>query len=847
MVISGFDPFSFFAGFISASIFWFLITRARPLWNEMHSGMKEQQEVAQSRKTNTVEENHRRNTLRRAQGMHLAAPLFALDEILQTPLVLAPQPVVDPGSPPAFEDVITQTVPYLPSWPEIAAAFGTQTLTLPQALAGNANLVIIGQPGVGKTVALAHVASLLANRSEEMGPLQNTIPFLLHVANLKLPISDEKDALKPIVDSFSENASMLDLGRLPAFIQSAFRAGNTLLLVDGYDEITPAEQQVVSEYFKILIKTFPKNRIITTGTPEYLDGLIGLGFAPLSLMAWSARQSEVFIKQWGDLWSRTVSMEAWAQTGPEQVDPLLLNIWLSYENMHLTPLELTLKTWGAYAGDSLGPHVLEAIATHIRRIAPQNTPLAALETLAMQATLSAQAIFDPRKARDWVRSFEPAEEKIPGQTGELRLPEEESDAPSEEKTAKGKKAEKVATPTYGLLSKMTASGLLVSYTNNRMRFVHPVFAGYLAGRAMTTYNAQEPILNQPDWVGKHLAMRYFAAFGDASKLVQSLMEFSRLPMHRPLMAAARFLRDAPKNAPWRGKLFGTLAAILQTEGIPFGVRGQAMAAFVYSNDSNAAALFRQFATTMSFELVQLAVLGLGAIRDGKAVKVLEQTLGAPSLSVRRAACMALVAIGTNDALESVAQTLLSGDEDIRRAAAEALASDPVEGHAVLREGISHSDILLRRAITYGLGRLEAPWAIEALQKIQIEDDQWVVRNAATEVLDAKTNIASRAPRKLKAPSDSPWLVEFAGKQGVGISPGTPATDVLLQALKSDDAETRLAALPYLKFVPSEGVVTQLYHAMYKDDPELREAAFNTLWEIGLSGIKLPDPTQLGLS
>ncbi len=839
----GFDNYSFIAGFIAASIFWLLITRARPLWNEVRTGLKEQREVAQSKKTNTVEENHRRTTLRRAQGMHLAAPLFALDEILQTPLVLAPQPIVEPGTPPAFEDVISQTVPYLPTWPEIGAAYGTQSLTLPQALAGNSNLVIIGQPGVGKTVALAHIASLLANRSEEMGELQEAIPFLLHVANLKLPITDEKDVLKPIVDSFSENASMLDLGRLPAFIQNSFKAGNTLLLVDGYDEITPSEQQVVSEYFKTLIKVFPKNRIVTTGTPEYLDGLIGLGFAPLSLMTWSVRQSEYFIKQWGEIWSQTVSLEAWAQTGPEQVDPLLLNVWLGAENLNLTPLELTLKAWGAYAGDSLGPHVLEAIATHIRRIAPQNTPLAALETLAMQATLSAQPVFDPRKARDWVKSFESAEEKPENQTAE----QSEEVASLDAKQTKGKKTEKVATPTYGLLSKMVASGLLISYTNNRMKFVHPVFAGYLAGRAMTTYNAQEPILNQPDWVGKHLAMRYFAAFGDASKLVQSLMEFSRLPMHRPLMAAARFLRDAPKNAPWRGKLFGTLAAVLQTEGIPFGVRGQAMAAFVYSNDSNAAALFRQFATTTSFELVQLAVLGLGAIRDGKAVQVLEQTMGAPSLSVRRAACMALVAIGSNEALESVAHTLLSGDEDVRRAAAEALASDPVEGHAVLREGTTHSDILLRRASAYGLGRLEAAWAREALQKIQIEDEQWVVRNAATEVLDARTNIASRAPRKLKAPSDSPWLVEFAGKQGMGISPGTPATDILLLALKSDNAETRLAALPYLKYVPSEGVVTQLYHAMYKDDPELREAAFNTLWEIGASGIKLPDPTQLGLS
>lgn len=860
MFIFGFDPFSFFAGFISASVFWWLLSRARPLWREIRSGIKEKSEVAQSRKSTAVEENHRRNTLRRAQGMHLAAPLFALDEILQTPLVFAPKPIVEPGEAPVFEDIISQTVPYLPTWPEIGSTFGVQTLTLPQALAGNSNLVIIGQPGIGKSVALAHLASLLANRSAEMGALQEAVPFLLHVADLRLPAADEKNALTPITEAFSENASMFDLGRLPAFIQGVFKGGNALLLIDGYDEITAAEQQVVSEYFKLLIKLFPQNKIITTGSPEYLDGLISLGFAPLTLATWSTKRHETFIRQWGELWTQTVSMESWAQTGAQQVDPLLLNIWLGTDNSNLTPLELTLKAWGAYAGDSLGPHVLEGLASHIRRIAPPNTPLAALETLAMQATLSAQAVFDPRKARAWVRSFEPAEEKIPGQTGELKLKTGElklktgelktqtNDAPAaEEQPAGDKKAEKVATPTYGLLSKMVASGLLVSYPHHRMKFIHPIFAGYLAGRAMTNYNAEDQILEQTDWAGKYLAMRYFAAFGDASKLVQSMLEFSRLPMHRPLMSAARFLRDAPKNAPWRGKLFGSLAAILQTEGIPLGVRGQAMAAFVYSNDANAAPLFRQFASGTAFELVQLAVLGLGAIKDTKAVQVLSQTLNAPSISVRRAACLALVAIGTNEALELVAHTLLSGDEDVRRAAAEALAEDPAEGHAVLKEGMEHADILLRRAIAYGLGRLEDAWAIEALQKIQIADEQWVVRNAATEVLDAKTNIAARAPHKLKAPSDSPWLIEFASKQGVGISPGTPATDILLQALKSEVPETRLAALPYLKFAPTEGVVTQLYHAMYKDDPELREAAFNILWEIGASGVKLPDPTQLGLN
>jgi hypothetical protein len=392
---------------------------------------------------------------------------------------------------------------------------------------------------------------------------------------------------------------------------------------------------------------------------------------------------------------------------------------------------------------------------------------------------------------------------------------------------------------------MISSGLLILHRNDKIRFAHPVIAGYLAGRALMYYNIEETVLNQWDWSGKYLAMRYFAAHGDASKLVQTLLEFSRLPMHRPLFSAARWLRDAPRNAPWRGKLFGTLAAVLQSDGIPLNLRGQAMAAFVVSNDPSAMTLFRQFSSTLSFELVQLSVLGSGAMRDPKAVQVLEQALNAPSQAVRYAACAALVAIGSNEALETVARILLNGEEELRRAAAEALANDPGEGYAMLRDGITINDILLRRAAAYGLGRVSASWAVDILKKAQIEDDQWVVRNAATEVLESKTTEGSRAPHKLKAPSESPWLIEFAAKQGVGISPGVPATDILLLALRSEDPPTRLASLPYLKFTPTEGVISQLYDAMYKDDPELREAAYNVLWELGTSGVKLPNPAQFG--
>ena len=845
-MLSFIDPISFFIGFIAASIIWWLAARARPLWNELREGIKEQRELAQTKKTSAVEENHRRITLRRAQGMHLAAPLFSLDEIILEPLLIAPPQIVQPGTPAKFEDVVSQTLPYMPTWPEIAASYYAQTLTLPQAISGSANIVIIGQPGVGKTVSLAHLASLAANRSEKLEALKDSVPFFYHVANLKLPIADPKDVLAPIIEAASEHAPLLDVGRLPGFFEATFKNGDALLLIDGFDEVTPESQQVVTDYLKVVMQAYPKTRIVITGAPEYLDGLIPLGFAPLALMTWSARESRRFIERWGDLWSQTVAMEAWAQTGPEQVDPLLLNVWLGAENSNLTPLELTLKAWGAYAGDSLGPHVLEAIATHIRRIAPANTPLAALETLAMQVMVNAQPIFDPRVARAWVKSFEVADETPTGEaTDQAPVEETTEEKPEDTKQLKDRKVEKVATPTSGLLGKMAASGLLVVYPNNKMRFTHSVFAGFLAGRALMNFKAEETILNQTDWSGKYLAMRYFAAHGDASKLVQAFMEFSRLPMHRPLFAAARWLRDAPRNAPWKGKLFATLAAILQTEGLPLNLRGQAMAAFVVSNDPSINTLFRQFATSTSPDLVHLAVLGAGAMRDAKSLEALEVALRSPSMPVRRAACMALVSIGTNEALETVAHTLLNGDEEVRRAAAEALANDEHEGYAMLRDGITIDDILLRRAVAYGLGRVNEGWAIETLKKIQIDDKEWVVRNAATEVLDSKTSSGSLAPHKLKAPSESPWLIKFAAENGMGISPGVPATDILLLALKSEDPETRLAALPYLKNVPSEGVIAQLYDAMYKDDRELREATYNILWEIGTSGVKLAHPSQFG--
>jgi HEAT repeat protein len=842
-------PFSFVVGFAFGIFFYWLMGRVRPLLEQLRESAKEQREAAQVRRTSGLEDNHRRLTLRRAQGMHLAASLFSLDEILQEPRLLAPPVQVEPGKTGIQEDVISQTLPYMPMWPELASTYRAPTLGLVEAITGGSNVVIVGAAGAGKTVALAHLASLAANLKVQVEAGVNkvdAVPYLYHVADLQLPHDSTKDPLNIIINVASERAPVFDLGRLPGFVQQTFKSGSALLLIDGFDELEPQSQTQVTEWFKALMQAYPNITIVTTGCTNQLNGLLGLDFHPLVLTSWDARRTTQFIEQWGQLWSQTVALEALTQTGPGQVDPLLLNAWLGYENAHLTPFELTLKVWGAYAGDSLGPRVLDAIATHIRRVAPSGTPLAALELLAMQVVLTSQPIFDSSKARGWVKQYDVVDESpIEGAETDKTITQEKI-AVTDSQKIKLKKTKASEVPSTGLLGKLVESGLLVSHSNNKLRFLHSVLNGYLAGQAVGDNEADVTLAAQAEWNGKIVAMHYLAARGDASAVADYMLKESSLPLHSFTFIVARWLRDAPKQAAWRAKVFASLLSLLQAEGQPISLRAQAMAAFVVSGDPGAATLFRQLLSSRSFDVIPLAALGSGAMRDTKAIEMLEEIMQAPVGAVRRAACLALVAIGVDKSLEAVARALLQGDEELRRAAAEAMANDPVEGYAMLKEGATLADIMLRRAVVHGLAHVEQPWAVEILQKMQVDDDQWAVRNLANQYLEQMTGTDPRVPHKLMTPSEAPWLIAFAGKDGKGIPRGSPATDILLNAFKSGNTEERLAALPYLKLVANEGIIGALYHGIYGDDLEVREASFYALEEISANGVKLPHPNQFGL-
>jgi hypothetical protein len=848
-----FDLLSLILGVVLATIFWWLVQLVRPQLNQIRSSFKQNKSKVKEKGPSGIEERYRKLILKQVQGMHLAASLFSLDEIAVAPKLIAPPARMEPGMTHGEVDVVSQTLPYMPAFPELAATYGASSFSLAKALAGNVNIVLIGQPGAGKTFTLAHFAALLINHSPQTDHLKSYIPIMVHVSDLDNS-AKAPDLVSSITEVVSEQASVFDANRMPRFIRSLFDDGRAMLLIDGVDELAPDAMVQFSENIKPLLRNYPRVKIVTTASAEYIDGLASLGFSPLVVLPWGPDQQNEFLGKWANLWIKYISNEAWAQSTISGIDTLLLNQWLKSDVYNLTPLEFTLKTWGTYAGDIRGSQPLDFVETHVRRMMPAGIPLEALGVLGHQVITNSSIIFESRLAKNWIRSFEPDDAETDAaaddsviQGAESNNSEAGAESINETSNKKNKKKHsgKTSAPKASLLSKLTDSGLLENRRNGKMRFAHVVFSGILTGEVMNAASASL-IRGQEPWCGRSLALNSFAAKNDATDLVNSLLSTTDEMLERNILATGRFLRDAPKQAVWRSKVLSSLVQLIKSDK-PIALRMQAIAAIVLSEDPSGYILFRQLMQLSDNGIRQMAVLACGAVRDIKAVDQVIALVGDYSAQVRRAACLALVAIGTPQCLEAVARALLRGEEDLRRAAAEALANNHVEGYATLQEGSSSKDILLRRAVVYGLARLDDQWAQEILERLQVEDEQWVVRNAAVEVLESRTKISPRVPRKMSAPHEAPWLIEFAGRYGVGIAPGAPTTDLLLRALKSDKEDERLAALNYLRVMPSESVMSGLFQTYYStEDANMKESIYFVLWEYALAGYKIPSPMQYGL-
>jgi HEAT repeat protein len=300
-----------------------------------------------------------------------------------------------------------------------------------------------------------------------------------------------------------------------------------------------------------------------------------------------------------------------------------------------------------------------------------------------------------------------------------------------------------------------------------------------------------------------------------------------------VLGMSRWLRDAPSTAAWRGEIFRRLMKMLRTPSQPTGLRARAVCAFLASGDASAIQLFRQLLTAPDSDTTArvLSALGLGVMADPSSVPTLTQLMDSDLRVLRWAGALALGRIASPPSMEALGHMLLTGEDDLRRAVGEALAIDYSEGHAMLREAIMDAEVLVRRAAVFGLARTHEPWALETLEKLQVEDAQWAVKSAAGQAVERL--LGEAVPPMLAVPAlvNLPWLAAFAARQKTGLVAGAPAQTMLLRAVKEGETGERAAAVQIVGSFGDARYLGELITGLSDNEPRVREYACEALWNL----------------
>ena len=823
------DRFLFWLGILSGIFISWLFGKIRPFLMVFLDSIRKSLQAFRHNLQTSIESRYLSELQNYAQRLHMAAPLSPLDKILIPPLLLAPPPPTQPEVSPPQSDLTSTTLPYLPDWPELVRNYGADTLTLEQALSAGANLLLIGKPGSGKTVALASLASRIAQRKVSDNNTSEPLPILVHACDIQIAENNQQDPINVISEAVSSWVSRFTKSRLLNLFNQAFHDGNVFLLFDGMDELSIPEQQKFENFLLRLLKAFPAIQIVTTANPEYFGRLMYLGFVPLPMATWNENRRLEFLNLWDKLWQDLVSSRQ--EPVRHEVDPLLVKGWLIGEKLGLSPIEFTLKYWAAFAGDALGSRLPDSIHAHVRRMVTDIPgALQSLEIIAQKILLNQKSSFSIAEAQTWITSK--------GYTSGYSS-EDEDDVKEIPGALSEKPPNLKGINLSQVLSDLITRGLLVKRLDSRFSFAHPLIPAYLTASKFVHARDLSRIIEQPEWSGRNLILELIPAFGGLPMLSSRYMKATDDPLLRDPLHLARWIQNAPENDTEISTVLRYLADLTVSDGLPRNLRARLITSFAILNEPGSDAFLRQLLSNENPEVRFLAALGCGALGNSNSIDQLTSLLQDQSTLVSRAACLALVAIGDTLALEAVTGELLHGKDDMRQIAAEALANHPHEGHPILRDGSEVEDLLVRRAVVFGLRRIKKPWAQEILRKLQDQDGQWVVRSAATQAIEETNTIDPHIPQPPKKLREIKWLRSFVEEHAIDISAYKKPVDLLLQVFELGTKDQQQTALEICRYYRNDSLIAMIYRFYNQTGGELHEVALDTLWYLCASGLQLP--------
>jgi hypothetical protein len=825
----------FFIGFVAGLLLGWVISEFRRLFPRLRESVQASTSARQRVHDVTYETGWRERIRLHVQSLHVAAPLFALDEVAIPPRVLAAISYNPPGNQAGADDLSSNIIPVLYDFPELGSIYNAPSLSIPEALSGGADIALVGEPGCGKTFALSYLASSICRQAAETERLNQLMPIYIHATELNLPLLPGQDILAP----FFSRITGLPTDKTPsgriAFISSKFIEGRVLLEIDGLDEISQTEVKEILKYVAELRTKYPKTRLLLASSPYFLDGFIQMGIIPLPMAKWTTSQTHQLIDRWGKLWNEVIRPKLAVGTDENAISPVqpeYLNAWLKAEKQDYTPLELTLKLWSAYLGCLRGTSQVDIFESFLDKAISHIRIRSALERLAYQMISKNHIAPKHEEIGGLLSAFhhvdikqQEALESLPSTPGGATEP-------------MGPLAK--APAASSLINTAIQSGLMFEQTDyGQVTFSHPVLLGYLASQAARFSMDQVNIADTPNNMTVLTYGRFLSMNQDISASAIELVASAESdPLSTNIFILARWLKNNPGNAKWKTRVMRDLVEILKSDTRPYIQRARAMAACIHSDQEGLPQLFTKLFSTRQTEILPLIALGGGLIGDENTGEKLVSMLSAPSMEQNMSACMALVAIGSKESLEVITHVITTGDEKLARLAAEAFAAKPELSSDFFRNSLNSNNVTTRYAVVCALGKINEKWANPLLSKLSTEDPQWMVRNTALNLFEYRQKGSPFIPKPLPPIESADWATALASRLNVTVMPGELSKDFLMKAIADGTDDEKQAVLEYFRCLPvMDEKVTNSVKTIVSTQPRpMQDAAAYTLWFFSMAGI-----------
>ena len=751
-----------------------------------------------------------------AQSLHIASDYYPLESILVPSKCIAPPPAIQPDSKEFDSSLIQQSFGYDPALQELSSEFFGPTFTLIEALSGNTNICLIGYPGSGKTTAIADCIISLAKGGDRDSDIETKIPFYVKAHHIlaQFPGSDIPGIILAAIQS---NKIFLTSPNFVKYFTSTVNAGAAILFIDDVDLLTYTDTNRIANFINALCQKLPNVQVVVSASPTCLGNLVKAPLSIVSIAPWGDSEKYQYLQKLSRQWPAPQTDSPGDITDKTSIR----NSMLVVSDRFLTPLEFTLKSLAVYTGNITGPSSIRSVESHLKRSLSSisKEALRTLEAIALHALEQQKSSFSRKDINIWLPSI------LGDQSHEL----------TDDKIA----------PLNPVIQTALDMNILQRASSDDYFFYYPTFGGYLAARALTRSGTDSvaQILDQPDWSFMHETMRFFSAFNEIQPYLK-LIQMDGSLLKEKLIRASLWLINIEPNSSTELSLLKILTREIQTNA-NYMIKIRLVIALSKSLNKDIKGIFQHLLKSSDIDTRRAAAIGSGVIQDLSAVPLLIQQLNDifPSST---SACYALGRIGSPRSLEAIAEGLLHGNELLRRASAESLAKNRSEGHPALREGILMDDILVRHAVVHGLSLIPESWAIGILDKMRIDEDEWVVRDLAQQIFEIHESGSPYIPKHQPPAHLTAWLDKFTLKHGLSKPDAENVLDSLLIVLQSGTVEQKQAAMTYLGRSGDPDLIPHILDHINSPDPDLKQLASLGIWYCSPPGYKynLPKGEQV---